>query len=88
MSNLNVRVVVGINDPTDLNATKVLLHVLKVHPEGTIVGLRIKFELFLKLICPAIRFISPITFPLKTAPWVSEFDKLDTRTILILDLSN
>ena len=74
VSYLHEGVVVVGDHLTDLDTREELLHVLEGHPEGAIVGLGVELELLLEFIGPAIRLVSPVTFPFEAAPWVSELD--------------
>lgn len=74
VSHLHEGVVVVGDHLADLDTREELLHVFEGHPEGAIVGLDVELELLLEFIGPAIRLVSPVSFPFEAAPRVSKLD--------------
>ena len=84
MASLEEGVLVVVVETAELNPAEVLLEILFAHEEGTIVSIGPSCGL-LRLSCPAVRVVTPISFPLEIAPWISELVKPDAVLELIDD---
>ena len=84
MARLEEGVLVVVVETAELNPAEVLLEILFAHEEGTIVSIGPSCGL-LRLSCPAVRVVTPISFPLEIAPWISELVKPDAVLELIDD---
>ena len=77
-----------LNAFVDRPETIDLLEIIEVHPENTIITGSIKTNLASKFLSPKWRLIRPVSGPLTTTPWVSQFDEANGVTVDVKDLSS